>query len=137
MLDTVDNHALTVTENDIAVLSHQFYNESFGAQIPQLIKVLNFKMDNTLHMGLINFGKAPVGNVFPQYHAEIWCRQGAGFIIVCQVQKGQGGACGHGKAKLSPEITSPSKAIKKSSVISIVDAPEKQAHFCLCQQVSL
>ncbi len=37
MFDAVDDHTFFVTEDDIAVFSHNFDNQFFSAQIPQLI----------------------------------------------------------------------------------------------------
>ena len=43
MLNAVDNRAVGLTEDDIAVFAHQFHDEKLGAQIAQFIQVFNLK----------------------------------------------------------------------------------------------
>ena len=43
MLNAVDNRAVGLTEDNIAVFAHQFHDEKLGAQIAQFIQVFNLK----------------------------------------------------------------------------------------------
>ena len=48
MLDTVYDTIIFVTEDDIAVLAHQFDDQLFRAQVTQLIEVFDVKAEDTL-----------------------------------------------------------------------------------------
>ncbi len=92
VLDAVDDFAIFITEDDIAVLAHDFHNQLLVAEVAEVVEVLNLKMDDALHMGLENACDFPVGNVLAQQHAEIRGSHGAGLVLVCQVNQGEGGA---------------------------------------------
>ena len=53
MLDAVQDHSLFVTENDVAVLAHQFHDQVLSAGITQLIKMLKLKLHHTFHSRLL------------------------------------------------------------------------------------
>ena len=93
MFDTVNDHAVGVTENNVAVFSHQLYDQCFLAQIPHFIEVFDIKMNDTLHMGLINFYDPSVCDMFAQQHTKIWCGQGTWFVRFSQIHKRQGSIC--------------------------------------------
>ena len=63
MLDAVNDRAVGAAENNVTVFSHQFHDQCFLTQITHFIKVFNVKMNNTFHMGLINFYDPSVCNV--------------------------------------------------------------------------
>ena len=52
MFDTVDDRHIRLTENDIAVFAHQFYNEYFLTDIPHFVEMFNMKMQDTFQSGL-------------------------------------------------------------------------------------
>lgn len=43
MLDAVQDHSLVITENNIAVLSHQLYHQEFAAEIAHIVEMLDLK----------------------------------------------------------------------------------------------
>ena len=85
MFDTVNNFSVTVTENDIAVFSHQLYDQGFLAEIAHFIQMFNIKVNDTLHMRLVNLYDPAIGNMLAQYHAEVWRSHRAWFILTGQI----------------------------------------------------
>ena len=87
MLDAVDDDSIGITENNITVLAHQLNNQCFGAQIAHLIEMLNLKVDDTLHMRLVNTCNTSVCDMLAQHHTEIRCGHGAWLVCPGQVYK--------------------------------------------------
>ena len=58
MLDAVNDRAVFLTENDIAVLSHDFHDQPLSAQIAHFIQMLQLKFQDTLQPRLGD-GKDP------------------------------------------------------------------------------
>ena len=52
VLDTVDDLIFFVTEDNIAVFSHDLHDQVFGTQITQFIQMLDRKTDDSFHTGL-------------------------------------------------------------------------------------
>lgn len=100
MLDAVNDRAVGAAENNVAVFSHQLYDQCFLAQITHFIEVFDIKMNDTFHVRLINFYDPSVCDMFAQQHTKIWCRQWTGFVCFCQIQKRQRSTRGHGKTEL-------------------------------------
>ena len=73
MLDAVQDHSLFVTENDVAVLAHQFHDQTLSAGITQLIKMLQLKFHHTLHSRLLHIQNTCTSDVLSEKHAEVWC----------------------------------------------------------------
>ncbi len=48
MFDTVDNFVFVITENNIAVFSHNFHNKMFDTRIAHLIQVFERNVNNAL-----------------------------------------------------------------------------------------
>ena len=74
MLDTVDDHAGIITEDDIAVLAHEFNSQCFPAQISHFIQVFNLKIENPFHSGLCDAENPAVLKMLAEKHAEIRSR---------------------------------------------------------------
>ena len=85
MFDAVNNFSITVTENDIAVFSHQLYNQRFLAEIAHFIQMFNIKVNDTFHMRLVNLYDPSVCNMLAQHHTEVWRGHRAWFILVSQI----------------------------------------------------
>ena len=85
MFDTVNNFSVTVTENDIAVFSHQLYDQGFLAEIAHFIQMFNIKVNDTLHMRLVNLYDPAIGNMLAQHHAEVWRSHRAWLILTGQI----------------------------------------------------
>ena len=71
VLDAVDDRAFIVTENDIAVFAHDFYDQLFPAQIPQLIQMFYIQVDDSLKLWLGNVCDTAVPDMFSEKHTEI------------------------------------------------------------------
>ena len=54
MFDTVDDLVLFVTEDNVAVFSHDLHNQIFGTQITEFIQMFNSKTDDPLHTRLFD-----------------------------------------------------------------------------------
>ena len=54
MFDTVYDLILFVTEDNVAVFSHDLHNQIFGTQITKFIQMFNSKTDDPLHTRLFN-----------------------------------------------------------------------------------
>ena len=54
MFDTVYDLILFVTEDNVAVFSHDLHNQIFGTQITEFIQMFNSKTDDPLHTRLFN-----------------------------------------------------------------------------------
>ena len=85
MFDAVNNFSITVTENDIAVFSHQLYNQRFLAEIAHFIQMFNIEVNDTFHMRLVNLYDPSICNMLAQHHAEVWCGHRAWFILIRQI----------------------------------------------------
>lgn len=51
VLDTIQYFVVLIAEDDVAVLSHDFDDQLFAAQITQLIQVFQFKNDDSFRPG--------------------------------------------------------------------------------------
>lgn len=58
MFDTVNDLTLIVTENDIAVLSHNFNDQVFPAKVTKFVEMFNRKMNDTLKSRLPDINNA-------------------------------------------------------------------------------
>ena len=101
MLDTVDDHAFVIAEDDIGMLAHQLDDQCLVADIAHLIEVLNLHIDDSFHVRLINARDASVGDMLAQHHTECRCCQRTWFVLVRQIQKRKRGTCRDGHAKLA------------------------------------
>ena len=52
MLDAVQDHALVIAENNVAVLAHELDDEFFAAGISKLVQMLQMKFHHALHIRL-------------------------------------------------------------------------------------
>ena len=83
------------------MLAHQLHHQRFPAEVPQLIEVLQLKIDDSLHVRLVYGKDAGIGNVLAEQHAEIGGSQGAWLVPVRQVYQGKGCAGREHQAHLS------------------------------------
>ena len=72
MFDTVDDLTLIVTENDIAVFSHDLNNQVFPAEVAKFVEMFNRKMNDTLKSRLPDINNAAATDMFAQKHTEVW-----------------------------------------------------------------
>ncbi len=91
MFDTVQDHAVFIAEDDVAVFSHDLYNQCFMPQIPHLVQMLHIYMNNAFQSRLGDGGNAPVLQMLSQQHAEARGRHGAGLVLPGEIYQGQGG----------------------------------------------
>ena len=54
MFDTVKDRIVLLTEDQVAVFSHDLHNQIFGTQITEFIQMFNSKTDDPLHTRLFN-----------------------------------------------------------------------------------
>ena len=73
MFDAVQDHSLFVTEDDVAVLAHQFHDQTLSVGIPQLIKMLHLKFHHALHSSLLHIKDTGASDVLSEKHAEVRC----------------------------------------------------------------
>ncbi len=55
-----------VTEDDVAVLAHQFHDQTLSAGIPQLIKMLSSNFHHTLHSRLFHIKDTGASDVLSE-----------------------------------------------------------------------
>ena len=72
MFDTVNDLTLIVTENDIAVLSHNFNDQVFPAKVTKFVEMFNRKMNDTLKSRLPDINNAAAADMFTKKHTEVW-----------------------------------------------------------------
>ena len=80
MFDTVKYHVIFITENDIAVFSHQLNDQFLVSEIPKIIQMFNFEYKNTLHIRLRDWSNPSISHMLSKQHTEIWCCHRAWFI---------------------------------------------------------
>ena len=93
MLDTVQYFVVLIAEDDVAVLSHDFDDQLFAAQITQLIEVFQFENDDSFQTRLGNGDDTRILDMLSKQHAEVWCGHGAWLIIARQIDERQGSTC--------------------------------------------
>ena len=91
MFDRINNQALVITENQVAVFSHQFQNQVLLAQIPHLVQMLHGNMKAPLQSRLGNLHNPGILEMLAQQHTETRRRHGTGFVFVCEIDQRQGG----------------------------------------------
>ena len=72
MFDTVNDLTLIVTENNIAVFSHDLDDQIFPAEVTKFIEMFNCKMNNTLKSRLPDINNAAAADMFAKKHTEVW-----------------------------------------------------------------
>ena len=102
MLDAVDDGAVLLTEDDVAVLAHNLNDQPFPAEIPQLIQVFQGKFDDALQAGLAHGHDPRAADVFAKQHTKIGRRQRPGLVGLGQIDQGQTGAGGQEKPHIAP-----------------------------------
>ena len=88
-LDTVDNHAIVVAEDDVAVLPHDFDNKGLVTQVSHLVQMFYFDMDDSFQPGLGNLRNPAVLQMLSKEHAEVRCSHGAGLVGLSQIVQGE------------------------------------------------
>ena len=94
MFDTVYNGIPIVTEDNIAVFSHNFNEQRLLAQITQFIQMFYINTDDAFQTRLSDSKDLPVLDIFAQQHTEIGGSHGAGHSIRSEIDQGQGSAGG-------------------------------------------
>ena len=92
MFDAVDNLTFFIAENDIAVFSHDFYNQLFAAEVPHLVEMFDGEADNPFQSRLGDIHNPAAADVLAQKHAEVGCCHRACLVALCEVDKGERGA---------------------------------------------
>ena len=72
MFDAVNNFSITVTENDIAVFSHDLDDQIFPAEVTKFIEMFNCKMNDTFKSRLPDINNAAAADMFTKKHTEVW-----------------------------------------------------------------
>lgn len=93
VLDTIQYFVVLIAEDDVAVLSHDFDDQLFAAQITQLIQVFQFKNDDSFQTRLGNGDDTRILDMLSKQHTEIRRGHGAWFIVARQIDERQGSAC--------------------------------------------
>ena len=81
VLDTVEDHAVFVAEDDVAVLAHQFYDQELLTGIAHLIAVFQLKFYNTFHAGLADTADAGTADMLAEKHTEVRRGERAWFVL--------------------------------------------------------
>ena len=93
VLDTIQYFVVLIAEDDVAVLSHDFDDQLFAAQITQLIQVFQFKNDDSFQTRLGNGDDTRILDMLSKQHTEIRRGHGTWFIVARQIDERQGSAC--------------------------------------------
>ena len=101
MLDAVQDHTVLIAEDDIAVFSHQFYDQKFLTGVSHFIAMLQSKFHNSFHAGLVDTADAGTADVLTQEHAEVWCGKWAWFILIRKIDQREGSVGGEQKSALA------------------------------------
>ena len=101
VLDTVQDHIIIITEDNVAVLSHQFHNENLMAYITKFVQVLQLKFYNTLQTRLAYRSDPGASDVLAEKHAKIRSSQRADPVFACKIDQRQGGAGGEKQTLLT------------------------------------
>ena len=87
--DAVDDGLILFTENNITVLTHNLHNQLFSAQIPHLIQMFQFKLNNPFQPGLADTHNPCAPDMLAQQHAEIRGSHRAGLILIRKINQRQ------------------------------------------------
>ena len=87
MLDTIQDHPLIITENNITVLAHQLHDKNLLTGIPQLIQMLQLKHHHTLHPRLPDIRNPRTSNMLTQQHTEIRRSHRTGLILRSKINQ--------------------------------------------------
>ena len=87
MLDTIQDHSLIITENNITVLAHQLHDKNLLTGIPQLIQMLQLKHHHTLHPRLPDIRNPRTSNMLTQQHTEIRRSHRTGLILGSKINQ--------------------------------------------------
>ena len=93
VLDTIQYFVVLIAEDDVAVLSHDFDDQLFAAQITQLIQVFQFKNDDSFQTRLGNGDDTRILDMLSKQHTEIRRGHWVWFIVARQIDERQGSAC--------------------------------------------
>ena len=93
MFDTVKDRIVLLTEDQVAVFSHDLHNQLLAADIAEFVQMLELKNKNTLESRLGNGENAGAADVFAEQHTEIRCGHRAGLIVVRQVDQRKRSTC--------------------------------------------
>ena len=87
VLDTVEDHAVFVAEDDVAVLAHQFYDQELLTGIAHLIAVFQLKFYNTFHAGLADTADAGTADMLAEKHTEVRRGERAWFVFASKIDQ--------------------------------------------------
>ena len=85
MLDAVEDPVVFITENNVAVLSHELYHKVFPTQISQLVQMFDLKADDPLKARLSYRQYPAICNMLSQKHTEVRRCHRAWFIIIGKI----------------------------------------------------
>ena len=71
MLDTINYHSIRIREDNITVLTHDFYNKLLFAQISHLIEVLDREFHDTFKARLADIYDPAISDMLTKQHTEI------------------------------------------------------------------
>ena len=87
VFDAVDDFITLVAENNIAVLSHQLHDQMLPAQISEIIRMLQRKVDDPLKIRL-NHGYDPGrADMLAQQHTEIGGGHGTCLVFIGEIDE--------------------------------------------------
>ena len=129
MLDAVDDLVFCVTEDNIAVFSHDLHHQFLTAGIPQLVQMFNIQLDDPLQPGLGDVHDPPVPDMLAQKHTEVGSCHGAGLIVLRQIDKREGGAGRKVESFLSCRRLYGEKKFVRLRLGDLGDAPLAESFF--------
>ena len=129
MFDAVDDRAVAVTEDDIAVLPHDFHNQGLPAQIPHLVQMLDIDMDDALQPRLGYADDAAVLQMLAQEHAEARRRHGAGLACARQVEQGQGSLGGNQQFLCAVRLLDSEQQLVRLGLGDFIEPPAHELSF--------
>ena len=95
MFYAVQDGPIFFAEDNVAVLPHQFHNQTFPAHIAHLVQMFDGKFNDPFQAGLLHLDNPPGTDVLAQKHTEIGCGQGAWLIAAGKIGQREAGVGGN------------------------------------------
>ena len=93
MADRVQNAAVFIHQNEVAVLAHHLQNDPAAAGISQFIQYLKLQLHDAVKVLLLQGKKLAASEIFAEQHAEHGRRQRRLRLLIRQLQPGSPGVC--------------------------------------------
>ena len=127
MLDAVDDFVIVITEDNIAMFSHDFNNQFFVADITQFVQMLQLQMQDTLQAGLGNVDNSCILQVLSQQHTKTRSSQRTLLVILGQIHQGERGIGRKEKPVLGAIVLYRQKSLVIFRLGNLIDTASQQS----------